>query len=384
MGALYEQVKIDPSKKNFNRTMNLLTRSKRQLESVVLQLSPMCNFNCGMCYAKMTAQEIHQSGNHIRSFDEWKPYIDAIADMDVYSIGLTGGECTMHPDFLKIYSYAYDKGLEIGVLTNGSLISDEMISLWKEKPPVSVSMTIYGATPEKYKEICKNEDGFYHVINNIMKLKNNGIKMILKSTVIKENYDDILEIDRFCRSIEEELKITTDIEQYDNCSSESFTKHSLSLRNGESIQLLLYADQTGKTYDEIYSIREKSIYTLGAQYRPIERIDKFGSPCSAGTNSCYINWLGLMQPCVTFDLFSKDPKDTGFKKCWEDLVEWTNNIPRLTECVNCLHRYRCRHCIAMHYNDTGELGKVSPRLCWKHNNPEEAERLENIYRDNNE
>ena len=87
-----------------------------------------------------------------------------------------------------------------------------------------------------------------------------------------------------------------------------------------------------------------------------------------------------MRPCISFDAFSEDPHDVGgMENCWQHLVEWADNVPLLVECQRCIFKNNCVKCIAMHYNDTHEFGKPSPRFCFKVQHPEEAAKLQAEY-----
>ena len=69
----------------------------------------------------------------------------------------------------------------------------------------------------------------------------------------------------------------------------------------------------------------------------------------------------------------------GMEKCWEMIVQWADNVPALAECVNCIFRYKCRRCVALHFGDMGEFGKVSPRFCFKVLYPEAAAKMQAEY-----
>ena len=99
-------------------------------------MTPLCNFRCAFCYSRVSPEELKKRNVSVKRFDEWKRYIDDAAQMHCMTLILTGGECTLHPDFAKIYSYAYDKGLTISVFTNGSNITDEIFEMFAQKPPL--------------------------------------------------------------------------------------------------------------------------------------------------------------------------------------------------------------------------------------------------------
>ena len=88
-----------------------------------------------------------------------------------------------------------------------------------------------------------------------------------------------------------------------------------------------------------------------------------------------------MRACNGTDAFSEDPRTHGgIKETWKHLNDWADNIPAMVECQTCLFRKKCKNCFALHYNDTHEYGKPSPRFCYKQTHPEEAQRIEDYYK----
>lgn len=375
MSSLYELAKkTQGSSTTFSKGLTLLTRKKHFLETVFLQLTPACNFSCKMCYAKMTADEISKSGVSVLRFDDWKYYIDSAADMGVLTLVLTGGECTLHPDFKKIYEYAYDRGLSVYVMTNASNIDDDLVSLWKRKPPQKVSMTVYGASYETYSHLCGNGNACAVVYDNIEKLLRNHIAIYPKYNTVKENYKDLPAVSKYFQDKGIEIAVAGDLLNFGKCDGDTVKSESVDSAIYEELSLKLWCEKYGKTISEGKEIRKKALEAT-IRSTPLKPLYSKGVRCSAGTNVCHINWQGLMTPCVSITAFLKDPREIGFKESWELLGEWAKEVPCLEECQCCYFRSKCTKCISFHYNDTGMFGKPSPRLCWKRKNPVEAEAI---------
>ena len=64
--SLYDLLNSLPSDSNlqlaYNRYLNIKTAEKRFPYNVSLELSPVCNFDCQMCYVRMTSEEVKNSG----------------------------------------------------------------------------------------------------------------------------------------------------------------------------------------------------------------------------------------------------------------------------------------------------------------------------------
>lgn len=56
------------------------------------------------------------------SFIEWFQLLDQLKDCGVKKVIFTGGEIGLNHDSLKYIDYAYQLGLSVGLITNGTLI----------------------------------------------------------------------------------------------------------------------------------------------------------------------------------------------------------------------------------------------------------------------
>lgn len=375
METLYDALKNGSSLSSYGQAVNILTKEKKSLYMAFFQLTPVCNLKCKMCYARRRPRDILSSGKSILRFEQWKWFIDEAIKEGLTELSFTGGECTLHPDFCDIYAYAYDQGLQITVMTNGSYVTDQILSLWTNRPPLSISITIYGASEDTYERLCGNKIAFEKVYQNIRKMEEAGFFLNLKYTAVRENLQDLLSVDRFCRRGGHTLYPTHILTQFDRCTSSVLEQEKADEKKYNSIMKQIRRERSGKITVNGGDIGE-DMPERSCDLEAGRRSPKKGIVCSAARNSCYIDWEGIMTPCVAFDALRLNPVQKGFHQCWNEMTDWADGVPVLEECVSCIHKYKCNRCIALHYNDTGVFNKVSPRLCWKRKYPVQAEDIE--------
>lgn len=87
---------------------------------VAWDITYKCNLNCFFC----DRQTIYRDKlNKDLTLTEAKMVIDNLADADVMTVGITGGEALLRNDLEDIAEYAVDKGLVVTLSTNGTLIT---------------------------------------------------------------------------------------------------------------------------------------------------------------------------------------------------------------------------------------------------------------------
>ena len=84
-----------------------------------LELLPLCNMSCDMCYVRLSREEMDQKGR-IRGGIEWLELAKQMRDAGTLFLLLTGGEPLLHPDFQLIYRELKKMGMIITLNTNGT------------------------------------------------------------------------------------------------------------------------------------------------------------------------------------------------------------------------------------------------------------------------
>lgn len=137
----------------------------------VLELLPLCNLNCDMCYVHLSKQEM-QSQGRLRSLDEWISLAKQMKDAGTLFLLLTGGEPLLFPQFKELYCALKDMGMILTLNTNGTLINEEWAEFFTKNKPRRINITLYGSKNETYENLCHMKDGFDKTIRGIELLKN--------------------------------------------------------------------------------------------------------------------------------------------------------------------------------------------------------------------
>jgi radical SAM protein with 4Fe4S-binding SPASM domain len=85
---------------------------------VVWNITRRCNLRCLHCYSDSEPRGYDGE----LDFQECKVVIDDLVRFGVVRVLLSGGEPLTHPDFFAIARYATERGLELALLTNGTLV----------------------------------------------------------------------------------------------------------------------------------------------------------------------------------------------------------------------------------------------------------------------
>ena len=363
--SLYDQLRNsqNPSA-DFPQMLDKLTIDNDLLLNVMLELTPVCNFSCPFCYARVSPAELKKRNIQVMDFEGWKRYIDQFAQMNAMLLSFTGGECTLHPDFCRLYRYAYDKGFTVSVFTNGSHITDEILEMFTQLPPYRVFLTLYGSNPETYKKVTGNADFCEIVKRNVEKMVANKIDVILQATLSNDNYRDVEDLYAYADKLGLEIRVTSQLAPSGNCTDEVYQEQKVDNDALKESSLNRWKLQQGMAADQVIPMRH--IIPLPAN--PNAK----GIKCNAGKNACFIRHDGKMLGCNLLSAYEVDTHDRPLTECFADLNRWAKQLPRIKECEGCIHAVHCSTCVAAHYADTKQIGVPSPKLCFKVLHPEKA------------
>ena len=159
----------------------------------VLELLPLCNLNCDMCYVHLSKQEM-QSQGRLRSLDEWISLAKQMKDAGTLFLLLTGGEPLLFHQFKELYCALKDMGMILTLNTNGTLINEEWAEFFAKNKPRRINITLYGSKNETYENLCHMKDGFDKTIRGIELLKKYKIDVKINGSLVKKNFHDRMEI----------------------------------------------------------------------------------------------------------------------------------------------------------------------------------------------
>ena len=97
-----------------------------------LELLPICNMNCDMCYIRLSRTEMEKKGR-MRTADEWISMGEEMERAGVLFLLLTGGEPLLFPDFRRLYLSLRERGIILTVNTNGTLIDADWAAFFRRK-----------------------------------------------------------------------------------------------------------------------------------------------------------------------------------------------------------------------------------------------------------
>jgi len=166
---------------------------------VLIKTTLNCNHLCPRCPHGMGITPRGDAYN--MKFETLKKIIDEGSEKGLGSVVFTGGEPTLHPEFLKFIRYTAEKNIpDIAVITNGSLLTDEIIDGMIESNVTRVNISFDSTSEEVYKKV-RGVDDYNKVLSNIRRLisrrKELGSLLPLLSISFVLSEDNAGELDGF-------------------------------------------------------------------------------------------------------------------------------------------------------------------------------------------
>lgn len=323
--------------------------------SGVFELTPRCNLRCRMCYVRLTPEEMKPLGQEL-TVEQWVQLAEQSRDAGMAFLLITGGEPTLRPDFCTLYEKLAGMGLSISINTNGTLLSDEIRSLWHRLPPSQVNITLYGTCREDYDALCGNPLAFDAVVEALDWLKSEGILVHLNTTMVPSNYCQWEALEAFARNRQLELRMTT------YCFPPT--------RRDRSCFQRLEPEQAGELLVKDAFYREGPAGILRTEKNldiPLPRSCELdnGEPmqCLAGRGQFWVNWNGTMTPCAMLTTPVVQPLQTGFDAAWEQLRQQCAAIRLCPECADCPDKKMCMNCAAVTFSETGDFSGKPEYMC---------------------
>jgi len=316
-------------------------QKNHRLWNACFELTYLCNERCRHCY--LDDPKANAAIGFLR-FDVWKKVIDEIADMGCMNVLVTGGEPTLHPDFLNICRHIVDRGMLLDIFTNALDISDQLFDDIVALHPNTVSFSLYGGTPEFHDWITQVPGSFEKSLKNILMFKCAGIAGYIKSVLFNGQSTEFLKLKRLCRRIGMDLRCGSFVAQ-------GRSKNNQMDLNPDDATLWNWLEGEQDS-DPIWQMESVPLRN------PNENI------CGAGVFSISFRPDGAIVPCINYPTVAGDISHDSIQTIWKcstvfESLRRTVFSDVSSNCANCVDSGFCHVCPGISLTESGHLRPCS-------------------------
>lgn len=349
--------KASATDETMKRAMNLFLDGKARAQGIPIhgkfELTPLCNLSCKMCYIHLTKGQVDKQAQQLLTVDEWKRIIDEAIDAGMLTAMLTGGEVLTYPGFEEVYTYLQERGIRTTVKTNGVLLDEKRMELFRRYPPDAIQISLYGSNNDAYEKVTGSRC-FDRVIHAISLVRESGIPLGISITPSRFMVEDA----------EALLTLTESLDVEYNINSGLFPAREDTGRDVGDMDLTL--DEYVKLYHIVARLRKEAVTPACEEDIPApdggSASAEKGLRCAGGRSNFAVCWDGTMHPCLNFGAISADVRHAPFQEAWKSVNTAANNYPFPRECIGCRFHTICPVCVLCH-EAGAQPGHANRKFC---------------------
>ena len=165
-------------------------KGRVRLAHIHIEIAGLCNERCVHCYIphenKTTAMDKYTVLEVLRQ----------CRDMNVLNVTLSGGEPMLHSSFIEILQRCNEYNFSVNILSNLTILTDEIIREIKNNPLIGIQTSIYSMNPDIHDGITSVKGSLKSTIASVQKLIENDIPVQISCPIMKANmgsYKDVAE-----------------------------------------------------------------------------------------------------------------------------------------------------------------------------------------------
>ena len=309
--------------------------------SCSFELTWQCNLDCRFCY------QYRKDANEL-NLDEIKGILSELASLGCLFLSFTGGEPLLRRDFWEIAQYAKSRNFALTLQTNGTLITQDFAVRIKQLNFFEVHISLLGAKAQTHDWLTQRTGSFDKAIKAIELLRAQDVRVNLKTTVVKQNFSELEDIDRIAARFRcQQVKVPV-----------------VSARNS--------GDKAPCDY-RIDDFQMKNFYSDIFKRNPKQRKDYESYAgeemvtCRAARTGFSISPVGEIYPCVGLPVPVGSLRQNSFSQIWNtsDFIRQIREVKLddLAQCSKCDLLPICMRCMGMAYIEDGGILAPSKEAC---------------------
>lgn len=305
------------------------------LRSIHIEIASACNEHCVHCYIP------HQYKTDMIDSELFYRILDETRQLNVVHVTLSGGEPLLHGDFIGFLAKCRELDLSVNVLSNLTLLTDDILAEMRKNPLLSVQTSLYSMDAAVHDAITKQSGSFEKTRDGVLRVITSGIPVQISCPIMKQNKDSFIDVVSWGR--EHDIAVATEpviFAAYDHSGINLTNRISL-----EELESVLDKDFT-QGYASVLSdsAAEKELVT---ENDPICSICRY-SLCVAANGDVY--------PCVGWQAnVLGNLNQQTLREIWMDSgkLHRLRKIKRrdFPKCVDCDDRGYCTVCMMCNSNE---------------------------------
>lgn len=312
-------------------------KNEPQLTNIYIEITSKCNERCMHCYIPH-----EKKVNHMQT-DLFYSILNQCRDMKLLHLTLTGGEPMLHPNFLGFIRECRLYNMSVNVLSNLTLLNDEIIEEMRTNSLLSVQVSLYSMDPNIHDTITRMEGSCELTKNSIMKLVENDIPLQISCTIMKQNKDCYMDVVHWAKK--HDVRITYDyvvIGKYDSTIGNLDNRLSVS----DVMEVIESKIINEPNYlNLIVTESEKKINET-----PNDIV------CSVCHSSLCVADNGTVYPCAGWQGYAVgNVNEVSLKEIWNTSkkIKYLRDLRKkdFPKCINCPEKEYCTMCMVRNANE---------------------------------
>lgn len=313
------------------------------LVDVLFELTHRCPLDCIHCY---TAESGHSELPHSKVID----ILDQLVEAGCLFLTLSGGEPLMREDFFDIATYAKKKGFGIRILTNGTLITEQVADRIAQLHPIMVGISLYSTKSSIHDSVTRIPGSHRRTMRGIRLLAARGVRLSLRTILMDCNIGELEQLEEVANNFGAEYQ-----------ASPAITPRA----NGDRGPLKYRVSDEG--FRKFIRWSTSRDHPQDAQTEPNRKASTNRRVCGVGEKASRIAPDGKVYPCVEFPLPAGGLQEQSLRAIWRSspLLKSLRSlrIKDLPVCSKCDMLSMCRICVAQALAEEGDLTAPVKESC---------------------
>ena len=328
------------------RQINQVMAEHRVMHSLVIELTYRCNEKCVHCYCPQNHNQSELSTTDLITL------LDEFEALGGLQLQLTGGELFIRKETRDLLRHLQQRQLVVSLISNLTLLDDELLDLIESIHPRSVGCSIYSADPTIHDAVTGVLGSHAKSMTSIRALRQRGIPVVLKTPLMKHTVSGWKEVEE----LGQELGCANQFD-FNITAGNDGSLRPLDLRVRDEIAIA-----------ELFTRRFGMLHLHGEPLSAMTGPSEDAQLCGAGATGLAIGPGGSIHPCIGLPLELGVWPKNSLTSVWNEskfFAEWNDRrLHHIPQCRDCNWVSTCFRCPGAWFTETGTVEAPNEYTCY--------------------